>query len=203
MPASQKIGLFFGSFNPIHIGHLIIANVMAENTDLQKVWLVVSPQNPFKPSNTLLHEFDRYDMVKAAIGDHYKLDVSDVEFNLPKPSYTIHTLAHLTEKHPNKEFKVIIGEDNLENFIKWKNHEQILEQYGLYVYPRLNNAVGQARPHVTNSDLKRHANVKVVEAPLLDISATYIRSCIKNNKSIRYLVPEVVEQMIRSKNFFR
>ena len=203
MPASQKIGLFFGSFNPIHIGHLIIANVMAENTDLQKVWLVVSPQNPFKPSNTLLHEFDRYDMVKAAIGDHYKLDVSDVEFNLPKPSYTIHTLAHLTEKHPNKEFKVIIGEDNLENFIKWKNHEQILEQYGLYVYPRLNNAVGQARPHITNSDLKRHANVKVVEAPLLDISATYIRSCIKNNKSIRYLVPEVVEQMIRSKNFFR
>lgn len=194
MNSSQKIGLLFGSFNPIHIGHLIIANVMAENTDLQKVWLVVSPQNPFKPSNTLLHEFDRYDMVKAAIGDHYKLDVSDVEFNLPKPSYTIHTLTHLTEKHPNKEFKVIIGEDNLENFAKWKNHDQILEQYGLYVYPR---------PHVTNSDLKRHANVKVVEAPLLDISATYIRSCIKNNKSIRYLVPEVVEQMIRSKNFFR
>ncbi len=184
---------------------------MAENTDLQKVWLVVSPQNPFKPSNTLLHEFDRYDMVKAAIGDHYKLDVSDVEFNLPKPSYTIHTLTHLKEKHPHNEFKVIIGEDNLENFVKWKNHEQILEQYGLYVYPRLsarastdgNDSVGQARPDVTNADINRHVNVKVVEAPLLDISATYIRSCIKNNKSIRYLVPEVVEQMIRSKNFFR
>ena len=199
----MKIGLFFGSFNPIHIGHLIIANVMAENTDLNKVWFVVSPQNPFKPSQGLLHEFDRYDMVKAAVGDHYKLEVSDVEFSLPKPSYTIHTLTHLTEKLSGKEFKVIIGEDNLENFVKWKNYEQILEQHGLYVYPRLNSAVGQALTHVTNSDLKRHANVKMVEAPLLDISATYIRNCIKNNKSIRYLVPEAVEQMIRTKNFFR
>lgn len=194
MSSPQKIGLFFGSFNPIHIGHLIIANIMAENTDLNKVWFVVSPQNPFKPSHGLLHEFDRYDMVKAAIGDHYKLEVSDVEFNLSKPSYTVHTLAHLTEKHPDKEFKVIIGEDNLENFVKWKNYEQILEQYGLYVYPR---------PNVTNSEVKRHPHVKMVEAPLLDISATYIRNCIKNNKSIRYLVPEAVEHMIRSKNFFR
>jgi nicotinate-nucleotide adenylyltransferase len=194
MTTPQKIGLFFGSFNPIHIGHLIIANVMAENADLNKVWFVVSPQNPFKPSHGLLHEFDRYDMVKAAIGDHYKLEVSDVEFSLPKPSYTINTLTHLTEKHPNKEFKVILGEDNLENFVKWKNYEQILDQYGLYVYPR---------PHVTNSEVKRHPHVKIVEAPLLDISATYIRNCIKNNKSIRYLVPEVVEQMIHLKNFFR
>jgi len=194
MNVNQKIGLFFGSFNPIHIGHMIIANIMAENTDLNKVWFVVSPQNPFKPSKGLLHEFDRYDMVKAAIADHYKLEVTDVEFNLPKPSYTIHTLAYLTEKHPGKEFKVIIGEDNLENFSKWKNHEQILEQFGLYVYPR---------PHVTNSELKRHPNVKLIEAPLLDISATYIRSCIKNNKSIRYLVPEPVEQLIRHKHFYQ
>jgi nicotinate-nucleotide adenylyltransferase len=194
MNTQQKIGLFFGSFNPIHTGHLIIANIMAENTDLNKVWFVVSPQNPFKPAKGLLHEFDRYDMVKAAIADHYKLEVSDVEFNLPKPSYTIHTLAHLTEKFPGKEFKVIIGEDNLENFTKWKNHDQILEQFGLYVYPR---------PHVTNSDLKRHPHVKIVEAPLLDISATYIRNCIKGNKSIRYLVPEPVEQMIRLKHFYK
>lgn len=194
MNTNQKIGLFFGSFNPIHIGHLIIANIMAENTDLNKVWFVVSPQNPLKPSKGLLHEFDRYDMVKAAIADHYKLEVSDVEFNLPKPSYTIHTLAYLTEKFPGKEFKVIIGEDNLENFAKWKNHEQILDQFGLYVYPR---------PHVTNSDLKRHPNVKMIEAPLLDISATYIRNCIKDNKSIRYLVPEPVEQLIRLKHFYK
>ncbi|MFN7260995.1 MAG: nicotinate (nicotinamide) nucleotide adenylyltransferase [Cyclobacteriaceae bacterium] len=189
----KKIGLFFGSFNPIHMGHLIIANIMAQNTDLDKVWLVVSPQNPFKPSKGLLHEFDRYDLVKAAIADNYKLEASDVEFHLPKPSYTIHTLAYLTEKYPNKEFKVIIGEDNLENFTKWKNHEQILAQFGLYVYPR---------PHVTNSDLKRHPQVTIVEAPMIDISATYIRNCIKNNKSIRYLVPETVENMIRMKNFY-
>ncbi|MFN7258778.1 MAG: nicotinate (nicotinamide) nucleotide adenylyltransferase [Cyclobacteriaceae bacterium] len=193
MNQRQKIGLFFGSFNPIHVGHLIIANVMAQNTDLDKVWLVVSPQNPFKPSKGLLHEFDRYDLVKAAIADNFKLEVSDVEFHLPKPSYTIHTLAYLTEKYPNKEFKVIIGEDNLENFTKWKNHEQILDQFGLYVYPR---------PHVTNSDLKRHSNVTIVKAPMIDISATYIRNCIKNNKSIRYLVPETVENMIRTKNFY-
>jgi nicotinate-nucleotide adenylyltransferase len=193
MNQRQKIGLFFGSFNPIHVGHLIIANVMAQNTDLDKVWLVVSPQNPFKPSKGLLHEFDRYDLVKAAIADNFKLEVSDVEFHLPKPSYTIHTLAYLTEKYPNKEFKVIIGEDNLENFTKWKNHEQILDQFGLYVYPR---------PHVANSDLKRHSNVTIVKAPMIDISATYIRNCIKNNKSIRYLVPETVENMIRTKNFY-
>jgi nicotinate-nucleotide adenylyltransferase len=194
MATPQKIGLFFGSFNPIHIGHLIIANIMAENTDLNKVWFVVSPQNPFKPSKGLLHEFDRYDMVKAAIADHYKLEVSDVEFSLPKPSFTIHTLAYLTEKFPGKEFKVIIGEDNLENFSKWKNYDQILNQFGLYVYPR---------PHVTNSELTRHSHVKMIEAPLLDVSATYIRNCIKNNKSIRYLVPEPVEQMIRLKDFYR
>lgn len=194
METNQKIGLFFGSFNPIHIGHMIIANIMAENADLNKVWFVVSPQNPFKPSKGLLHEFDRYDMVKAAIADHYKLEVSDVEFNLPKPSYTIHTLAYLTEKFPGRDFKVIIGEDNLENFAKWKNYEQILNQFGLYVYPR---------PHVTNSEWKRHSNVKMIEAPLLDISATYIRNCIKNNKSIRYLVPEPVEQMIRLKHFYK
>jgi len=192
-----NIGLLFGSFNPIHIGHLIIANVMAETTDLKKVWLVVSPQNPFKPSKGLLHEFDRYDMVKAAIADNYKLEVTDIEFHLPRPSYTVDTLTHLTEKNPGSSFKVIIGEDNLVNFEKWKNYQQILDQYGLYVYPRLAGA------GVTNPELKRHSNVKMVEAPLLDISATYIRSCIRDNKSIRYLVPEAVEQMIRSKQFYR
>ncbi len=190
----MKIGLFFGSFNPIHIGHMIIANIMAENSDLKKVWFVVTPQNPFKPSKGLLHEFDRYDMVKAAIADNYKLEVSDVEFNLPKPNYTIFTLAYLREKHPGKDFKLIVGEDNLESFTKWKNYEEILTQFGLYVYPR---------PDVTNSELKRHPNVTMVEAPLLDISATYIRNCIKNNKSIRYLVPEPVEQMIRQKGFYK
>ena len=193
MKGQAKIGLFFGSFNPIHIGHLIIANIMAENTDLNKVWFVVSPQNPLKPNKGLLHEFDRYDMVKTAIADHYKLEASDVEFHLPKPSYTIHTLTYLAEKFPDKKFVLIMGEDNLESFPKWKNYQQILEHYELYVYPR---------PHVTNSELKRHPNVRMVEAPLLDISATYIRSCIKGNKSIRYLVPESVEQLIQLKKFY-
>jgi nicotinate-nucleotide adenylyltransferase len=190
----MKIGLFFGSFNPIHIGHMIIANVMATQSDLQKVWFVVSPQNPLKPSKGLLHEFDRYDLVKAAVADNSGLEVSDVEFHLPKPSYTIDTLTHLSEKYPNKEFKLILGEDNLENFGKWKNHEQILQHYGLLVYPR---------PRVTTTALQRHPQVTMIEAPLLDISATYIRNCIKNNKSIRYLVPEPVEHMIFNKQFYR
>lgn len=194
MTPGQKIGLFFGSFNPIHMGHMIIANIMAENTDLSKVWFVVSPQNPFKQAKGLLHEFDRYDMIKAAIADNYKLEVTDIEFHLPKPSYTIDTLTVISEKNPQHNFRVLIGEDNLTNFEKWKNHDQILDQYGLYVYPR---------PNVTKSEILRHGNVKLVEAPLLDISATYIRQCIKNNKSVRYLVPEPVEQMIRMRNFYK
>jgi nicotinate-nucleotide adenylyltransferase len=188
-----KIGLFFGSFNPIHIGHLIIANIMAETTDLKKVWLVVSPQNPLKPSKGLLHEFDRFDMVRAAVYDHYKIEASDIEFKLPKPSYTIHTLVHLREKHPEKEFKVIVGEDNLINFVKWKNHERILEDYGLYVYPR---------PDAQPSPIKQHPNVRMVEAPMLDISATFIRQCIRKQQSVRYLVPDVVEEMIRTRGFY-
>ena len=198
----MNIGLLFGSFNPIHVGHLIIANVMAENTDLKKVWVVVSPQNPFKPSKGLLHEFDRYDMVKAAIADNYKLEVTDIEFHLPRPSYTIDTLTHLNERNPGNTFRVIIGEDNLVNFEKWKNYEQILDQHGLYVYPRVLPA-GARGAGVTNPELKRHPNVKMVEAPLLDISATYIRGCIRDNKSIRYLVPEAVESMIRTKQFYK
>jgi nicotinate-nucleotide adenylyltransferase len=189
----MKIGLFFGSFNPIHMGHMIIANIMVESTDLDKVWFVISPQNPFKPAKGLLHEFDRYDMVRAAVYDNYKLEASDIEFNLTKPSFTIHTLVHLREKHPNKEFKVIIGEDNLTNFTKWKNHERILEDYGLYVYPR---------PGTQPSELKLHPNVKMVDAPLLDISATFIRNCIKKGQSVRYLVPDAVDEMIRDKKFY-
>ena len=194
MHSSQKIGLFFGSFNPIHTGHLIIANLMAETTDLKKVWFVVSPQNPFKTSKGLLHEFDRYDMVRAAIYDNSKLEVSDVEFHLPKPSYTIHTLVHLQEKYPEKEFRVIIGEDNLVNFTKWKNYREILNQYGLYVYPR---------PDAQPSELKMHPNVTMVEAPMLDISATFIRSCIRKKQSVRYLVPDAVEAIIRAKGFYQ
>ena len=190
----MKIGLFFGSFNPIHMGHLIIANLMAETTDLKKVWFVVSPQNPLKPSKGLLHEFDRYDMVLAAIFNNYNLEISDIVFHLPKPSYTIHTLVHLHEKFPDKEFRIIMGEDNLASFTRWKNYERILQDYGLYVY---------RRPNVQLSELHSHPNVTFVEAPLLDISATFIRNCIRNKQSVRYLVPDVVEEMIRAKGFYQ
>jgi nicotinate-nucleotide adenylyltransferase len=194
MNTVSKIGLFFGSFNPIHTGHLIIANLMAQTTDLKKVWFVVSPQNPFKPSKGLLHEFDRFDMVRAAIHDNYSLEACDVEFHLPKPSYTIHTLVYLQEKHPDKKFVLIMGEDNLESFTRWKNHQVILENYGLYVYPR---------PGVQLSELKSHPNIKFVNAPMLDISATFIRNCIRNKQSIRYLVPDAVEQTIKAKGFYQ
>lgn len=194
MSATQKIGLFFGSFNPIHMGHLIIANLMAETSDLKKVWFVVSPQNPLKPAKGLLHEFDRYDMVRAAIFDNYKLEASDVEFHLPKPSYTINTLVHLKEKHPDKEFRIILGEDNLESFTRWKNYQQILDYYGLYVYPRSSTQL---------SELRAHPNVTMVDAPILDISATFIRNCIRKKQSVRYLVPDAVEEMIRVKGFYQ
>ncbi|MBS1544564.1 MAG: nicotinate-nucleotide adenylyltransferase [Bacteroidetes bacterium] len=194
MSVERKIGLFFGSFNPIHMGHMIIANIMAEHTDLSRVWFIVSPQNPFKPSKGLLHEFDRFDMVKAAIADNYKLEVSDVEFHLPRPSYTIDTLTVLKERHPQHEFRVILGSDNLNGFERWKNHEQILNHFGLYVYRRPESGVAA---------VSSHPNVQFVEAPMLEISATYIRQCIWDNKSIRYLVPEAVEQMIRLKNFYK
>lgn len=189
----MKIGLFFGSFNPIHIGHLIIANTMATSTDLEQIWFVVSPQNPFKKNNSLLHEFDRYDLVERAISDNSLLKATDVEFHMPKPSYTIDTLVRIQEKFPQHEFKLIMGEDNLAQFPNWKNHEKILEYVGLYVYPR---------PGSQTHRFKDHPAVKFVEAPLLDVSATYLRTCIKKGISIRYMVPESVEQMIRIKKFY-
>lgn len=193
MEAKKEIGLLFGSFNPIHMGHLIIANCILESANLDKIWFVVTPQNPLKPSRGLLHEFDRYDLVKAAIADNYKFEVSDVEFHLPKPTYTAYTLAHLSERNADVNFSLIIGEDNLANFPKWKNYESILDSYRLIVYPR---------PRVTNSELRRHAHVTLIDAPLMDISATYIRQAIKERRSIRYLVPESVEQMILQKGFY-
>ena len=189
----MKIGLFFGSFNPVHVGHLIVANTMACSTDLDAVWLVVSPQNPLKRSRSLLHEFDRFDMVEMAIDGNPRLKATDVEFSMPKPSYTIDTLVRMDEKFPQHRFALIVGEDNLQHFNKWKNHDKIVEYYGLYVYPR---------PQAADSDLKQHPNVRTVEAPLLDISATFIRDCLRQNRSIKYLVPERVEAYIAQKKFF-
>lgn len=189
----MKIGLFFGSFNPIHIGHLIVANIMANSGVLDQVWFVVSPQNPFKKAANLLHEFDRYDMVEKAIADNPKLKVSDIEFSMPKPSFTIDTLVRFTEKYPQNEFKLIIGEDNLGQFSKWKNANKILEYYGLLVYPR-----PKAEPH----NYADHPKVTFIEAPLLDISATFIRNQIQSGKPIKYMVPEVVEGYILLKKLY-
>jgi nicotinate-nucleotide adenylyltransferase len=189
----RSIGLFFGSFNPIHTGHLIIASAIAEMSDLEKVWFVVSPQNPFKPSKSLLHEFDRYDMVQAAVADNHRLMASDVEFQLPRPSYTIHTLDHLRSKYPEKKFSLIIGQDNLESFHKWKEPDRILESCNLLVYPR---------PDAKPNELLLHASVKMVNAPLMDISATYIRDVVKKRKSIRYLVPDAVAEIILRKGYY-
>jgi nicotinate-nucleotide adenylyltransferase len=189
----MKIGLFFGSFNPIHVGHLIIANTMAHHADLEQVWFVVSPQNPFKKSKSLLHEFDRYDMVRMAIDDNPRFRATDIEFHLPRPSYTIDTLTHIQEKHPQHIFRLIIGGDNLEQFKNWKNYDKILEYYGLYVYPR---------PGAIKSDIELHANVQSVSAPLMDISATFVRDCIRTGKSIKYLVPDSVGEHISRKKFY-
>jgi nicotinate-nucleotide adenylyltransferase len=190
----MKVGLFFGSFNPIHIGHMIIANIMIENTDIDQVWFVVSPQNPFKKRASLLHEFDRLDLVNAAIYDNYNMKAIDVEFNMPKPSYTIDTLTYLSETHPDIDFRVIVGEDNLKNFHKWKNADKILELYGLLVYPR---------PNAQPSDLNAHPKVQMIAAPMIDISATFIRNSIKNDKSVKYLVPQGVDDLIRSRKLFQ
>lgn len=189
----MKIGLFFGSFNPIHVGHLIVANTMATATDLAQVWFVVSPQNPFKKISSLLHEFDRLDLVERAIADNNCLKATDIEFSMPRPNYTIDTLTRLQEKYPQHEFRLIMGEDNLAQFANWKNYRAILDFYGLYVYPR---------PRATDSPFKAHPKVTLVQAPLLDISATFIRDSIRANRSIKYMVPEVVEEMISRKKFY-
>ncbi|AFK02809.1 nicotinate-nucleotide adenylyltransferase [Emticicia oligotrophica DSM 17448] len=189
----MKIGLFFGSFNPIHVGHLIIANTMANCTDLEQVWFVVSPQNPFKKNKSLLHEFDRLTMVEKAIADNFKLKASDIEFSMPKPSYTIDTLTKLSERYPQHDFKLIMGEDNLVQFENWKNYDKILEYYELYVYPR---------PNTAEHNFKNHPKVKFIEAPLLDISATFIRNSIKAGKPIRYMVSDEVDEYIRWKKFY-
>src|SRR6185436_11230929 len=177
----MKIGLFFGSFIPIHSGHLVIAGYMSEFTDLDQVWLVVSPHNPLKLKNSLLQDYHRLSLVRAAIGHNRKLKASDIEFKLPKPSYTIHTLVHLSELHPEHHFVLILGSDTLSTLGKWKNYEQILEHYELYVYPRPGNNGGE---------FESHEKVKKVDAPLMEISASFIRESIRNKKDVRYMMPE-------------
>ena len=189
----MEIGLFFGSFNPIHVGHLIIAQAALLEANLREVWFIVSPQNPLKKNQSLAHEIDRYEMVQHAIADNPHFKVSDIEFRMTRPSYTIDTLVRLSEKYPSHHFRLIMGMDNLQIFPKWKNNQQILNNYGIIIYPRPGNIA---------SEMSVHPNIQLIDSPLLDISATYIRKCIRAGQSIKYLVPEMVEDYIRARKLF-
>ncbi len=192
----MKIGLYFGTFNPIHVGHLTIANHMAEYSDLDQVWFVVTPHSPFKKKSSLLDNHHRYQMVDRAVEDYPNLRASDIEFNLPQPNYTINTLVYLEEKYPDYEFALIMGEDNLKSFHKWKNYEGILERHHIYVYPRISK--GQRETHFDN-----HPKIHKVEAPIMELSSTFIRNAIKEGKNIRPMLPEHVWSYLDEMNFYK
>lgn len=189
----KKTGLFFGSFNPIHVGHLIIANSMLTGSELEEVWFVVSPQNPLKERSTLLADHHRLQMVRVAIEENYKMRACDVEFHLPIPSYTVVTLAHLGELYPDREFSLIMGSDNLDNFHRWRNYEHILENYEIYVYPR---------PGHYGGDLASHPHVHLVDVPMMDISSSYIRERISKRQSVEYLLTEPVYKYLTEMHFY-
>ena len=192
----MKIGLYFGTFNPIHIGHLIIANHMAEYSDLDQIWMVVTPHNPLKKKNTLLDDSHRLQMVHLAAEDFPKIKPSDIEFKLAQPNYTINTLAHLQEKYPKYEFSLIMGEDNLKSLHKWKNYEVILAHHEIYVYPRLSS-------EEENLEFKNHPKIYIIDAPVVEISSTFIRENIKNGKNVKPLLPNKVWEYIDHNNFYK
>ena len=189
----MNIGLYFGSFNPIHIGHLIISNHILNETEIERVWFIVSPQNPLKESKSLLNEFDRLHLVRLATQDDTRMKCSDIEFTLSKPSYTTNTLAFLSEKYPEYKFSIIMGSDSYQNLDKWKNFETIISNYSIYVYKREGHEISKSfnkKPFILN-------------APIIQISASQIRENIKAGKSIRYLVPEIVREEIDTRKFYK
>ena len=200
MNSKKKIGLFFGTFNPIHVGHMIIANYMANYTDLDQVWLVVTPQNPHKQKSSLLEDYHRLAIVREATSDNNKLKASNIEFDLPKPSYTINTLVYLEETHSDTDFVLIMGEDNLRTFSKWKNYEQIIERCELYVYPRALTIQEQTDDH-SNTNFT-HEKVKMHDLPVMKVSASFIRNAIKNKQDVRYLLTEPVHNYITEMHFY-
>ena len=189
----MKIGLYFGSFNPIHNGHLIIANSILNELDLQKIWFIISPQNPFKQNNSLLNEYDRLHLARLALQDDVRMKALDIEFSLPKPSYTANTLTYLKEKYPKNNFTVIVGSDSFQNINNWKNFETIIKNYPICVYKREGFEIKK----------KHNASVTILDSPLIEISATQIRNHIKNKKSIRYMVPEIVREEIETRRFYK
>jgi len=196
----KKVGLFFGSFNPIHVGHLVIANHIAHSGMVDEVWFVVSPQNPFKKKKSLLEEYHRLALVNEAIDENPKLKSSDIEFTMPQPSYTADTLAFLIDKYPELDFSLITGEDNIKSFHKWKNYEVILKNHSVLVYPR----VGVDEDLKAKSDILNHKSVHVLEnIPVMDISASYIRNQIKEGKTVAYLLTDKVAKYLDEMNFYK
>ncbi len=193
---AKHIGLYFGTFNPVHIGHLVIANHFVEFTDLEEVWLVVTPHNPHKERKGLLANHHRYQMVSRAIEAYPRLRASDIELSLPRPSYTVNTLAHLGERYPGHRFALIMGEDNLTSFHKWKNYEVILKGHHIYVYPRL---VSKEVPPMFSG----HPHIHAVDAPIMEISATFLRQSIREGKNIRPLMPEAAWKYLDEMNFYK
>ncbi len=189
----KRTALFFGSFNPIHVGHLIIANTMLQRDDVDEVWLVVSPQNPLKERSTLLADHHRLAMARRAVDDNYRLRVCDIEMSLPIPSYTVVTLAALEEKYPDREFCLVMGSDNLQTFERWRNYEYIINNYRLLVYPR---------PGSEHCQLSGHPSVTMVDVPMIDISSSYIRTLIKEGKDVRYLLTEPVYKYLTEMHFY-
>ncbi|CAA7386630.1 nicotinate (nicotinamide) nucleotide adenylyltransferase [Chryseobacterium fistulae] len=193
----KKIGLFFGSFNPIHIGHLILANYILENSDMNEIWFVVSPQNPFKEKKSLLKDHNRLDMVQLTLKNYPNMRASNVEFSLPTPSYTIDTLVYLHEKYPEYSFSLIMGEDNLENLHKWKNSEILLKNHHIIVYPRVFEG------KKADSRYLDHENISVIQAPIIELSATEIRNMIKEGKNVRPMLPPEVFEYLDGSNFYK
>ena len=196
MASAKKIGLYFGTFNPIHVGHLTIANYMVEYSDLDEVWMVVTPHNPHKKKKTLLDDIHRLTMVRIALEDYPKLKASNIEFDLPQPNYTVNTLAYLEEKHPENSYGLIMGEDNLKSFHKWKNYEEILNRYELFVYPRISEGE-------VESKFDNHPNINKVNAPIMELSSTFIRKAIKDGKNIRPMLSQNVWEYLDEMNFYK
>ncbi|HNX43578.1 MAG TPA: nicotinate (nicotinamide) nucleotide adenylyltransferase [Bacteroidales bacterium] len=193
MQELKKTGLFFGSFNPVHLGHMMIANYMYEYSDLEELWFVVSPHNPLKERASLLPDHHRLEMVNLAIGDDERFRSCDIEFKLEKPSYTIDTLTYLQEKYPSREFILISGTDIFPTFHKWKNWETLLDFYKLYVYPR---------PGTQDHELTRHGSVKMFDAPMVEISSSFIRQAIKEGRNVSHFVPEKVWRYLVEMHFY-
>ena len=191
----MKIGLFFGTYNPVHVGHMVIANYMVEFTDLDQLWMVVTPQNPFKQKESMLKDYDRLHLVKLAIGDDLKIKASDIEFSLPQPNYTSNTLAYLEEKFPDYEFVLIMGADNLMHFHKWKNSEHILQNHELYVYPRVDSEDG--------GKLREHNQVKMVDVPIMKVSSSFIRQAIRDGKDVMHYMPKEVAYYVKEMNLYK